>query len=116
MNKSVLFLVLHLFLSTIGTAQSSGVDSLPPQQLFQKSSLIPIPIVYYTPETRLAAGAAILYTFRFRGQSGLTRPSQVQVGFAYTQEKQLLLYLPFQVFFSEGNWQTYGELVLRELT
>lgn len=80
------------------------------KKLIRKSSLIPLPIIYYTPETRLAAGLATLFAFRTRSQPETERPSQVQLGFAYTQEKQVLIYLPFQMFFKEEKWQTNGEL------
>lgn len=79
-------------------------------QLFCKSSTIPIPVLYYTPETRLAAGGAILSAFHLRGQSNKQRPSQVQCGLIYTQNKQLLFYLPFQFFSKQERFQFYGEL------
>ena len=88
-----------------------GQDSLAVCDRFLcKSSIIPIPIVYYTPETRLAGGAAVLYAFRTRGQPVEQRPSQVQLGLAYTQNKQVLLYLPFQFFSREEQFQVNGEL------
>lgn len=91
-------------------AQEAPRDSTQHQKIFRKSSLIPIPIVYYTPETRWAGGVAVLYAFRMRGQSDSIRPSQLQLGMAYTQEKQLLLYLPFQVYFRQEKFQVFGEL------
>ncbi|MGB0839955.1 MAG: BamA/TamA family outer membrane protein [Chitinophagales bacterium] len=78
--------------------------------LIQKSSFVALPLAFYTPETRLGGGAALLYVFRFRGQDPESRPSQVQLGFAYTQEKQSLNYLPFQLFLKEGKYNVYGEL------
>lgn len=78
--------------------------------LLRKSSFIPIPIIFYTPETRFGAGAAALLAFRLRGQDEAQRPSQVQLGGAYTQEKQILLYLPFQFFSKKEIWNAYGEL------
>ena len=91
-------------------AQHLAQDSIPTQNGFRKSSLIPIPLVYYTPETGWAGGAAVLYAFRWRGQADRLRPSQLQLGFAYTQRKQLLLYLPFQFFFDQERYQAFGEL------
>lgn len=105
-----LFILLLSAHCATGIAQSDTTGSVQKEKLFRKSSLIPIPIIYYTPETRLAGGVAVLYTFRTRGQTDQVRPSQVQLGAAYTQEKQVLLYLPFQVFFTDESWQAYGEL------
>ncbi len=88
--------------------QAPQTDTLSPK-FIRKSSLIPIPIVYYTPETRWAGGLAALYTFRFGGQTENNRPSQLTLGLAYTQENQILIYLPFQVFFQKEAWQVNGE-------
>ncbi|MBI1228085.1 MAG: BamA/TamA family outer membrane protein [Bacteroidetes bacterium] len=91
-------------------AQTPQTDSAHHEKLLRKSSFIPIPIVYYTPETRWAGGIAALYAFRTRGQAEEARPSQITLGFAYTQEQQLLLYLPFQLFSKDETWQANGEL------
>ncbi|MEZ5040011.1 MAG: BamA/TamA family outer membrane protein [Saprospiraceae bacterium] len=76
----------------------------------QKSSLIVLPIVFYTPETRFGGGGAALYTFRFVNESATSRPSQLQLGLAYTQEKQMLFYLPFEIYAKKENWLIAGEL------
>lgn len=93
-------------------------------------SLLPIPVVYYTPETRLGYGVGLTATFRFRhdslvsprlstlktlpartgGQTGESRPSQISLGAAYTQNKQLLFFIPFQVFYDHDNYYINGEI------
>ncbi|QIX62483.1 BamA/TamA family outer membrane protein [Hymenobacter sp. BT18] len=96
-------LLLALFgLSGAGTSP----DSLP-----KRVSVFPLPVVYYTPETRLAFGAAATATLRFRRDTGDTtaRPSQLTFGVAYTQNRQLLVYLPFQVFYDHNRYYAYGE-------
>lgn len=108
--KTCLFPALLISLLAVSVSSLSGQSSPEDKKWIRKSSLIPIPIIYYTPETRLAAGLATLFTFRTRNQSETMRPSQVQLGIAYTQEKQVLIYLPFQLFFQEEDWQTNGEL------
>ena len=106
-RNAVLLLFAWMAIGSV-SGQSDASDSS--GKFIRKSSLIPIPIVYYTPETRWAGGLAALLTFRTRGQSDEIRPSQITLGFAYTQEKQVLLYLPFQFFSKDESWQTYGEL------
>lgn len=51
-----------------------------------------------------------MYAFRFREQPDSVRPSQFQFGFAYTQNKQILFYLPFQVFLKNEQFNVFGEL------
>lgn len=74
-------------------------------------SLFPLPLIYYTPETRFAFGLAAAATFRFRRDTARTiRPSQVTVGAAYTQNKQLLFYIPFQLFYNQNRYFANGEV------
>ena len=91
-----------------GGAQPDSINQ--PKGFIQKSSLITLPIVFYTPETRLGGGAAALFTFRFTSEHPTVRPSQLQLGFAYTQEQQILSYLPFDIYFKEEQWYISGEL------
>lgn len=102
-------LLLTLF-SVLSCA--APADSVP-----KAFSLLPLPLIYYTPETRLAYGVAPTFTFRFkrdmtalRADTGASvRPSQVTLGFAYTQNKQLLFYLPFQIFYDRDTYYFTGE-------
>ncbi|GAA4406958.1 BamA/TamA family outer membrane protein [Nibrella viscosa] len=77
--------------------------------LTRRFSVLPLPVVYYTPETRLAYGAAATATFRFRRDSLTARPSQLTLGAAYTQNKQFLVYLPFQLFYRNNRYYANGE-------
>ena len=96
----------------LGLAGLAPADTVRPKHL----ALIPVPIVYYTPETRLAYGAAATATVRFRRDDGFAaaRPSQFTLALAYTQNHQLLLYLPFQVFYDHNRYYAYGEAGLFE--
>jgi outer membrane protein assembly factor BamA len=80
------------------------------QPFIKKSSLIVLPVAFYTPETRLGGGLATIFAFRFRGEGTDTKSSQTQFGAAYTLENQLLLYLPFQIYFQNESYFVYGEL------
>lgn len=89
-------------------------------------SLFPFPVVYYTPETRFAYGVVLSATFRFKRdyqfvrsdsarsrvvlpEADRPRPSNIQIIGAYTQNKQVLLYVPFQVFYDRNRYYFYGE-------
>lgn len=95
--------------------------SPPPDSVPKAFSILPLPLVYYTPETRLAYGVAATATFRFKRDMAFlrsdssgrarasVRPSQVTLGFAYTQNKQILFYLPFQIFYDRDKYYINGE-------
>jgi len=53
-----------------------------------RSGWIGLPIAFYTPETRLGAGASALYTFR---TDGSTRPSTIGFILFLTQEDQVVV-------------------------
>jgi outer membrane protein assembly factor BamA len=85
---------------------------MPPDSTAPKRfSLLPLPLLFYTPETRFGYGVAATATFRFRGDTALgIRPSQATLGAAYTQNRQLLFYLPFQLFYKNNLYYANGEL------
>lgn len=75
-----------------------------------RNNFFGLPIIFSSPETRLSFGGLGMYTFRFKGESLETRPSQLQVGTAYTLNKQLLFYIPFRLYLKNEKYLTYGEL------
>ena len=109
-----MLLTVSLLLGLAGPLMPA--DSVP-----RRFSLLPLPLIYYTPETRLAYGAALTATFRFkrdlaarpvsaqRLDSVVIRPSQITFGVAYTQNRQLLFYLPFQLFYDRNRYFFTGE-------
>src|SRR5688572_9088068 len=68
------------------------------------------PIVYYTPETRWAFGAAGVTTFYGNYPADSLYPSSVGLSFIYTQEKQTLAYFPYNLYFRHGAYWLYGEV------
>jgi Omp85 superfamily domain len=72
-----------------------------------KLKLVALPVVFYTPETRLGFGAGGLLAFNTPGN---TLRNSVTVSFAYTQNKQILMWMPFQYYARNRSWQTTGEV------
>jgi len=76
----------------------------------KKKSIVALPLVFFTPETDWGFGAAGLSTFRFKNSNIYDRPSQIQLGGAYTLKKQLLSYLSYQLFTPHQSYFIFGEL------
>lgn len=74
-----------------------------------KNSLLPIPVVYYTPESGLFFGASLLYNFYIDRKKPIN-PSQIQLAGGYTTKDQLLIFIPFQLFWNQNQWRSVGEL------
>lgn len=95
------FIAALLIYSLAANAQ----DSSKPKRF----SAFPFPIIYYAPETRLTYGVAGTATFRFKKDSANVKPSNIFAGLAYTQNKQLLAYAQFQLFYNNNRYYIFGE-------
>jgi len=71
--------------------------------------LIALPLIAFTPETNWIFGGAGTLSFRFKGETPESRPSQILAGGAYTLKKQILSYLNYQLFFKQERYKLYGE-------
>jgi hypothetical protein len=82
----------------------------------QKKGFFVLPLVYYTPDTRWAGGAAGVYYFKIGGKTPdehETRVSNVQFLGDYTQNKQLDLWGQWNVFTRNENYLFKGEIRYR---
>ena len=71
---------------------------------------IVLPLLFYSPDTKLGGGAAALLTFNFPKDSLRARRSNITVGAAYTQLNQFLVYFPFQLFPNNQKYWINGEV------
>lgn len=76
----------------------------------REKTILPLPVIFRLPETGFAAGALVTSTFKFKNDSINTKPSQVSLGFAYTQMKQILAYMPFSIFYDNNKYYINGEI------
>lgn len=84
----------------------------PPDTLLPKKRYLisGFPLVFYTPETRFGFGGAGVFIFNFKNDSAGAPRSSINLGFTYTQNKQVLFYLPYVLFLKNRFWQAYGEV------
>ncbi|MEM6966498.1 MAG: BamA/TamA family outer membrane protein [Bacteroidota bacterium] len=100
-----------IFLVSVAAGINGQTNESTKDTLSEKRySLVPLPLIYFTPETRWGFGAGAFLSFRLKGQGKEVPPSQLQFGVAYTLEKQFLSYFPFQLFLKDGKLKLYGEL------
>lgn len=72
--------------------------------------IFPIPIAFYTPETGLGLGAGVTSVIETPDGNFSPRKSQLTFGAAYTTLKQVLVYLPFNLYLADQKIYTTGEL------
>lgn len=93
-------IILLLTLYSRGIAQ----DTLP-----KKASLKGFPVVFYTPETRIGFGGAGVLTYHLKSDTLKKIASSITFGAAYTQNKQILAYVPFNLYSHQRKYWLYGE-------
>jgi outer membrane protein assembly factor BamA len=82
----------------------------------EKSGIFVLPLVYYTPDTRWAFGAAGVYYFKLdpkREGEHVTRMSNVQFLTDYTQNRQLDVWGLWNIFTRNENFLLKGEARFR---
>lgn len=92
-------------------AQDSGAADAPVKSDIKKG-FIPIPVLYYTPDTRLGFGAAVIGYMQLKSKhdSTYTRLSTARILVDYTLNKQTDQQLEWNVFTREEKYFLRGEL------
>jgi len=75
-----------------------------------KSLFTGFPVLYYTPETRFAGGLTGLSLFNFRKDTVGAPKSVISILAVYTQNKQWLFSIPFNLFVRNRTYLVYGEV------
>jgi Omp85 superfamily domain len=102
---TTLLFSLYFVTQLIAQSDSTKITDNP-----NRLKVIALPVVFYSPDTRLGGGAGGLLTFNFKSDSIGARRSSVTVGVVYTQLNQLLLYFPFQLFPKNQAYWVSGEV------
>jgi hypothetical protein len=97
----VVFLLMEIAFAQSSVAQDSEKDSSRTQPI----GLYPIPILYYTPETGIAGGAAALYLYRDPSADTANRPTNFTGDFIYSEKKQIIVELNGDMYFSNGLYR-----------
>lgn len=83
---------------------------LEPPSSSKRTLFTGFPVFYYTPETRFAFGLTGLSLFNFPKDSSQSTKSSISLLAVYTQNKQWLFSLPFNLFLKNRNYLVYGEV------
>ncbi|MFD3001680.1 BamA/TamA family outer membrane protein [Pontibacter toksunensis] len=120
-HLSLLLLISCFFMGTATTTEAQiATDTTVTIKKESESvkGLIPIPVVYYTPDTRLGLGAAVIGYLRLKSHtdSSYTRLSTARLLADYTLNKQMDQQLLWEVFTREEKYLLRGELRHRKYT
>ena len=97
-----------LLVATGATARAAGAPSdttrtdttRRPAPAFKPHSVVPLPVVFYSPETRLGGGVALLHAYRSTADG---RPIANAASLMYTQNRQIAAGISTDAYFSGGR-------------
>jgi hypothetical protein len=95
-----------LLTTLVSFAQAAEVDSTTKS----RDNLVLLPIVSYSPETKLALGVFGAYYFRESDAPVSVPPSAARATLAYTTRKQFLAQFSPDVYFDDARWKISAEL------
>lgn len=78
------------------------------------TSIVPLPVLFYTPETKLAFGGALTVLYRPEGSTVLDRPSTFTPVLVYTTRNQILFFLGGNHYWSQGRNQVKPGIAYRK--
>lgn len=106
----MVFLCLFLMVLTSSLFSQQTVVKKDGQQIViseesepDRMGLTLLPIIYYTPETRIAFGLGSLITYRFGLVFKKARPSTMFLGAIYTQLKQFTLQIKPEIYLNDNS-------------
>jgi len=76
-----------------------------------RSGIYPLPIVFYTPETGIAGGAAALYLYRDQLSP---RASSLTADIIYTQKKQFIAEISGDQYFEKGRYRLMTDILFQK--
>ena len=111
-NKSLYFFLLLLipFISLTQEISQDSTETVAQDSTKAESSYIFLPAIYFTPETEWAGGIVFQYYFYSEKKDSLSRPSSLVPIVIYTQKKQIITELGFDLYFQKQNYHLYGQI------
>lgn len=79
------------------------------EESLKKVTILPVPAIGYSPETKTYVGLVTLFTFN--APDSLTRSSNAKIEFVYTWNKQMIFESDWNYFFTGEKWFTKGRLL-----
>lgn len=98
-----------MLVACAAAARADGVESdttrtdttKPPRSAFKAHSVVPLPVVFYSPETRLGGGVALLHAYR---SSADGRPIATAASLMYTQNRQIAAGISTDAYLTGGRY------------
>ena len=119
-HKYILFLILFqlsvgftglLYAEDGGDSFQDTIHYEKKMGLVKKGSLVPLPIVFYSPETSLAFGGVLFNLFRTVPEDTLSKFSNVRTAIIFTLRSQLLIDVDHDIFTRNEKFRITGKFL-----
>lgn len=80
-------------------ADTTRADTTRAAQAFKPHSVVPLPVLFYSPETRLGGGAALMHAYRTSAEG---RPIATGASLMYTQNRQIAAGISTDAYLTGG--------------
>lgn len=104
----VTLVILFMYPSVLGSSDIPEQEKI--KEEGEKNQLLALPIVYYTPETRIAFGLGGIYYLRSLKDKAKGHPSTLLMDIIYTQEKQFIAEITPDLYLKDGQFHLMGYL------
>ena len=101
--RNLIFLLAYLIGALAPHAVASGKSGSDSTRI-PGAGVYPLPILFYTPETGIAGGAAALYLYRDSADQS-TRASSITGDVIYSEKKQIIVELNEDIYFDKGAYR-----------
>ncbi len=101
---------MALLLVAVACLQASAQEPGDTTGAPKRNGLVFIPVLYYSPETKIAFGAALQYYFRESGSRADSRPSTLVPVLIYTQRNQIVALLAAETYWKDEAYRLDGYL------
>ena len=108
----LLFFLLFITPSGFCWTEKENEDEIKEKE--EKNQLLVLPIVYYTPETKIAGGVGGIYYLRSMADRLKGSPSTFLVGIIYTQKRQFIFEITPDLFLSQGRFHLVGYVGIKD--
>jgi hypothetical protein len=107
-------ILVFLLILGLGIPTLSGSETATPEETRFRTRFLPLPVLFYRPQTSLAIGAQVKTIFKLGKNKHLTRPSTITPEVIYTINKQFITKLLSDIYLGENSWHISSKIDYRK--
>lgn len=108
-TTTIIFLFLSISLISICSSLVLGEDSAKNEIEEKKGKMIVLPVIFYSPETKMAGGIGGIYSLG-TSDKARSRLSSIRMGMIYTQKKQVMIEFGPDIYLGNGQYHLIGRI------